>query len=429
MRALRMIGLAAIGMTSTAEAQTLGDAVDAAVRTNPTLESARLSAGASRQGRWQAWSAYLPQATLSGEIGAAEQTTRSENFLGQEVEETDQLSPTSAAVDFQQEVYAGGRRRALISAARARSEGADQAVRLAEQSVVFQVVQSYADVLLAQRAVETRQAFVQGFTVREDSTRRQLDVGVVTRTDLAQTLARQASAESGLVRSLADYEIAKAVYLEIVGERPESLAPLPPPPQAPDTLEYAVEYALQIHPALMQSEQVERQERAQYRVERSALLPNLTVFGSVSTQEEIAIPDYETDDARITARLSIPLFEGGLAWSRMRESRYQVRRAESDTEQVRRQIIRSVTAAWNDVNATRLALDQARAQVDAAQLALDGLEREHALGLRTITDVLDANDELLDSRLNLHQAESDVVVAAYALYAAMGALGEGVVPF
>ena len=120
--------------------------------------------------------------------------------------------------------------------------------------------------------------------------------------------------------------------------------------------------------------------------------------------------------------MSVPLFTGGLNASRVREAIAAEDQARLQVVQARRQVIEGVTTAWNNLLAARAVIESSREAVRANEIAFDGVEQEAFVGLRTTLDVLNAEQELLNSRLNLVQAERDLYVASYNLLQSMGVL-------
>ena len=106
----------------------------------------------------------------------------------------------------------------------------------------------------------------------------------------------------------------------------------------------------------------------------------------------------------------------------MAQARDNVQRAQAQGEATRRRVTSTVTSAWNDLDAARQAIVSTREQVEANQLAFDGAEQERDVGLRTTIEVLNAQQELLDSRVAQAQAERNAYVAAHGLLQAVGAL-------
>jgi outer membrane protein len=123
-----------------------------------------------------------------------------------------------------------------------------------------------------------------------------------------------------------------------------------------------------------------------------------------------------------SAVLSVPLYQGGQEYSRVRQAKQQAQLARQVLDDTRRQSQEAASRAWDTLNTARAQVNSTRAQIRASEVALDGVSREALVGSRTTLDVLNAEQELLDARVSLVRALRDLVVASYALAAATGRL-------
>lgn len=405
---------------------TLIDSVAAALSSNPSLESARLFAEGEREARVQARADYLPQASLGAD--AAQDWSRTRVGLGVGVpalESEEDYAPSNVAIDLAQQVYTGGRRSGVSEAARARVASADAQFSQAEQEIVLAAIGAHAGVALAQQTLLARETYARRFDERVRSVNRQLETGMLTRTDLAQTLTRQAIANVSVIRARADLDNARVAYSEVTGARPSELGPIVGVARPGDSAEALIDKSRAEHPLVRQGEAIERLARAQRRIERSALMPQMGLSGRYGRAENAGREDVDEDSASVRLSMSVPLFEGGYAGSRMRQARLDLARAEADTEAIRRAVARDILVAWNNLDAAERALGLARDRESAAREALAGVERERDFGLRTVVDVLNAYDELLAAELAAHTARSEVAVASYRLHGAAGTLTPG----
>lgn len=405
-----------------ASAQTLDEALASAQSNNPTLEEARLAVRAARENRTQAFSTYLPQVNLSASYGTSRLVTEQPNFLGIEQRDVEHTHPTVTTAQVTQQLYTGGRRGGQMRLARATHAGAQQDLRSVEQAIVLQTIDAYLRVRRDVEVLRLRQSHVDSLTQQYEGTERRLEVGEVTRTDLAQAQARLAGARASLASARSDLEASRANFVEIVGMESSTPAPLPPPPQTPTSLDDAIAMAAEVHPDLLGAEQDVRAARARVTIERSALLPQLSVVGRADRAQEQELQNQDLDGQSAVAQVSVPLFEGGYAWSRTRQSRINVDRAEAAAEGRRREIISDVISRWNAVASSREVLAAAQEQVSAAAFALEGAEREQGLGLRSTIDVLDAERDWQDAQIAQARADAQAAIAAYALLDAVGGL-------
>ena len=120
--------------------------------------------------------------------------------------------------------------------------------------------------------------------------------------------------------------------------------------------------------------------------------------------------------------LSIPLYQGGGEYSRVRQNRQAVRQQRDDLETAHRSVQELVTSSWERLLAATAAIDAFRAEVRANQIALEGVQQEALVGARTVLDVLDAEQELFTSQVNLVRAAREEILASYQLKLAVGQL-------
>ncbi|MDZ4692488.1 TolC family outer membrane protein [Terricaulis sp.] len=419
-RLLASLSLAPLFFASAAYADTLEDALATAYRNNPNLEDARLAVRSARENSTQAYAGYLPSLGLTSTYGVRQGETETVGIFGPATSDYD-LEPVTANVTLQQQLYTGGRRDGQVRVARAGIEGARHSLRSTEQDVLLAAVDAYVSVQRDERILRLRVEHVDALTRQLSGARRRLEVGEVSRTDVAQAQTRLAAARASLARAEADLASSRARYELVVGAPPAGLEPVEPP-QVPRTLDTAVGEAEARHPDILRAMAERRGAQAQIEVERSALRPQVSVVGRYSHETESSSPTDRNEGASAVAQLQVPLFEGGFARSRMRQGQINVGRAEARMEARRRQIVADVISSWNNLEAGRDIVAAAQEQVAAADQAVDGAERERGLGLRSTLDVLNAEEERRDARIALARAEAEATFASFALLASTGAL-------
>jgi len=419
-RLFASLSLAPLLLAPTAYADTLEDALTSAYRNNPNLEDARLVVRAAREDSAQAFAGYLPSLGVTSTYGIRHSETESTGIFGPTTSENE-LDPVTASVQLQQQIYTGGRREGEVTRARAGIEGARHGLRSTEQQVLLAAVDAYVSVRRDEEILRLRREHVEALERQLAGTRRRLDVGEVSRTDVAQAQTRLSGARAAVARAEADLESSRARYELVVGKPADALAPVEAP-ATPPNLQDAIAMAEHRHPEVLRAISARRAARAQVEIERSALRPQVSVVGRYDHAQDSSIEDDRSDSASAVAQFSLPLYEGGFARSRVRQGQINVRRSEARIEAQRREVVADVVAAWNALVAGRDIVASAREQVEAATQAVEGAERERGLGLRSTLDVLDAEQERRNAQIGLVSAEAESAFAAYALLASTGAL-------
>jgi outer membrane protein len=404
-----------------AQAQTLNEALTAAYENNPTLNAQRAATRQTDEGFVQARSGFLPQVSVSATYGARRVETE-QTFAGATTRTKNTTEPNSYGLQASQTLFAGGRRLAQLGLAEAQIDVAQETLRITEQQVLLSAVAAYVNVRRDQEALEIRLANVQLLEEQLRAARERFQVGVLTRTDVAQAEARLAGALAGVAGARADLESSKASYEQVIGAAPEGLTAPPAIAGLPKDLSEAVAMAVEASPVLQRAQFAESAARELVKIEGADLLPNLSIVGRIDRTFDQAGAGIGQDITSATAQLSIPLFEGGLVRSRTRAAKIGVDRAQAQVEEARRAVVAQVVEAWNDHQATLRVIDASRRQVEASRLALEGATLESEIGERTTLDVLNARQELLEAQLQLVRSERDSYVAANALLASMGML-------
>ncbi|HSG34639.1 MAG TPA: TolC family protein, partial [Sphingomonadaceae bacterium] len=131
-------------------------------------------------------------------------------------------------------------------------------------------------------------------------------------------------------------------------------------------------------------------------------------------------PPYSSTAATAGARLTIPIFEGGRPAAQERQA--QARQAAALEQEIgaERDVIAGVRASWSSWQAANAIIDSTATAVQAAELSLEGVRAENSVGNRTILDILDAQQELLRTQVQLVTARRNAYVAGFSLLAAMG---------
>ena len=120
--------------------------------------------------------------------------------------------------------------------------------------------------------------------------------------------------------------------------------------------------------------------------------------------------------------VSIPLYQKGTVYSRLRGAKQDARQSLQKLEETRRSVSEAAAKAWVSLETAKARIKSYSAQIKAAEIALEGVQREAAVGSRTVLDVLDAEQELLDAKISLVGANRDKVVASFQLKEATGQL-------
>ncbi len=400
-----------------ASAETLRDALTKAYQTNPTLTAARAQQRANDENVPIARSNALPDVAASGSY--TENVMRSSNSF------TSPIRQATVGLQLSVPIYQGGLIRNSVRGADARVESGRANLRDTEAQIFSQVVGAYMDVIRDQAIVALNRKNVNVLRVNLEATRDRFQVGDLTRTDVAQSEARLALSQSQLEQAESNLIGSRERYVQLVGEEPGDLDPPPPLPNLPATPDAAVTVALDHNPALLAAQRTRDATRFDTNVARAARLPKLSAVGSgsyvnyLNTLGTSAIAN-SSKSAAVGLQATIPLYQGGGPSAQVRQSQARESQAIEQVIGTERSIVqqtRSAYASWQALNANIVSQQTA---VDANTLSLEGVRAENSVGNRTILDILNAEQELLNSQVNLVSARRNAYVAGFSLLAAMG---------
>jgi outer membrane protein len=423
---------AAIGLTSalaplaSASAQSLEQALARAYAANPTLNAQRASVRAVDEQVPQALSGYRPIISATGDVGVNRSTTVTpvqQSILGPSggVERTTTY-PRGYGITAQQNLFDGFRTYNSVRSAESNILGAREQLRNTEQNVLFDAAQAYMDVLRDYAILDVRRNNVEVLGEELRAARERFQVGEVTRTDTAQSEARLEEARFAVSQAEAQLNTSRATYRQVVGEeigRPRAARSVDR--LLPKSLGAAIGLSQAQHPAILAAFHGVDAATLQIRVVEADLYPQVGLEAAfqrrfAESQGQIS----RVTTGSLVGRITIPIYQGGLPSSQVRQAKETAgqRRLEADVS--RDQVRQAVVSAWGTVQSTTAQITSAQAQIQASQTALNGVREENKVGQRTTLDVLNAQQELLNARVALIQAQHDRVVGVYALLSAVG---------
>jgi outer membrane protein len=399
--------------------QSLEAALSNAYRANPDLNATRANTRAVDEGVPSAMSGYRPRVTGSGDVGASSTANRSSGSRTS----TD-LNPAGFGLNVQQTLYNGGRTGNSVRAAESSVMAARETLRNSEQNTLLDGVTAYMNVLRDTAIFSLRQNNVGVLSEQVRQTKDRFGVGEVTRTDVAQAEARLAGARSDLALSQSNLRGSVARFKQVIGLDPKKLNPVQPvgAGRLPKSQGEAVNRALRDHPAIIAALHGVDAQSLQVKVVEGELLPTVSLTGNLSRRYDTQVQGDVRTSASVVGSISVPLYDGGSAYARTRQAKETLGERRMQVDSARDRVVAAVIASWALLEATRFQIEGAAAQVQAAEIALNGVREEYKVGQRTTLDVLNAQQELLNARVAQVTAQRDRVVASYSLLSATGQL-------
>ena len=413
------VALAGLALGFTAQpagAETLMDALAKAYATNPTLQSARATLRATDEGVAQAVSGWRPGVSVSGTASAKQQETSADP--GNKID----TNPKTLSLSVTQSLYAGGQTTASISSAENTVRAQRARLLTSEQTVLLNAATAYLNVLRDQAVVELNTKNEEVLSSQLEATQDRFNVGEITRTDVHQAESRLAGASADRIQAEGDLKSSRANYANLMGDAPGTLEEPRLALPLPGTLEEALTAAEDANPSVLAAVFDEKAARDSIDSTRGQLLPSVDLSGSASRSLDTASDNYWANAYEAKVTVSVPLYQSGSVYSKLRAARQTAAASRLTADQTKRDVAEQVRTAWETLVATRARIEAIKTQVRAAETALEGVQREASVGSRTVLDVLDAEQELLDARVNLVKSQRDETVAALTLLSSVGNL-------
>jgi len=399
---------------------TLREAMVEAYNTNPDLAGERANLRATDENVPIQRAAGLPGVNSTGSVSQSVYDTAGGVSPGRQ---------GTLGLDLSVPVFSGGSVRNSVRAAETRVEAGRSVLRGAEADIFTQVVTVYVDVIRDESIVRLNQQNVHALEVNLQATRDRFEVGDLTRTDVAQSEARYAQAQSQLRTAEARLIGSRENYIRVVGSPPGVLAQPPALPGLPGDVVTAERTALDNNPNLEAAKKNGDATRYDVDVARASRLPKVSVgvggnyynyLGSVSSQAAAAGFDKDGFGTTLGLQLTLPLFQGGRPAALIRQAQARRSSALEAVTFAERGVIAQARSSFATYQSALRVIESSRVAVEANRLSLEGVRAENSVGTRTILDILNAEQEFLNSQVQYVTAERDAYVAGFTLLAVMG---------
>jgi len=408
-------------------ADTLEGALVQAYQNNPTLNSQRAAVREADENVPAALSGYRPKVTVTASGG--EQTLSSLSKTGNSpatyLTQSGYNAPYGAGATISQTLYNGFQTANKTRLAESQVFAARETLRNTEQQVLLNAVTAYMNLLRDAAILDLQRRNVEVLQEQLRQTRDRFNVGEVTRTDVAQAESSLAQGRSQVLSAEATYTASLATYRQVIGANPGKLSAGTPVDRfSPNSVESAVSLGTAIHPTVTMAQYNVDAAVNQVKVAEGALLPTLSLQGSYTQNfmSASSLNVYQSYNASILGQLSVPIYQGGAEYAAIRQAKETLGQKRIDLGTARDQVRQAVVQSWGLLQSGKANIEATQAQVQAAEIALNGVREEARVGQRTTLDVLNAQQVLVNARVALVTAQHDRVVASYTLLASVGRL-------
>jgi outer membrane protein len=306
-----------------------------------------------------------------------------------------------------------------ISAAR-------EELRLVEQQILFQAITAFMGLLHAEELLEITSNKEKLLQTHYQAVERKFSLGEATKTDVAQYKSRLSRAVAEHVKAEGDLASAKASFETVVGEKADVLIMPIKAPELPSVeQEELQEIAQTEHPSILRQRYATAAAEKAISVSQAKILPSLALEASKTRSNEstsFTTGRQESSAGNIQMRLNVPLYQGGIEYANIRQSRENHIKSKQELRAAERLLLENLVKAIKQLKTAKANLDASRNSVEAATAAKEGMEREAQFGERTTLEVLDSIQELFETQINFSQAKRDEILSSYNLLAQIGRL-------
>lgn len=409
-----------------AHGETLQEALISAYNSNPRLMAERSRLREIDENYIQARAQGRMNSSLNGNLGLSLTRIPLSGALAEQNGSYGTFSrePASAQIQVIQPLYQGGRVKALKAQAQAGIMAARESLRNTEQALFLSVATAYSNVLRDEEAARIRRNNVRVLGRQQQAAQDRFDVGVGTRTDIAQARARLAAADIGLAQADAQLQISRAAFLRTVGHQPAQLSALPTF-VLPSTLETAKTLSRENNPQIIAAMFNVQAAEAGIKAAKSASKPTVSLNGTLGATRGQLAEISRAESGTIGAQFSIPIFAGGLNKSRVRAANEARTRLMFEVRDTERAVDEAMAQIWAQLDAAKRSFQASKIQVEAAEFAFEGVKIEQEVGTRSALDVLNAEQEVLDAKLAQLNSKAAVAEAEFRLLRTIGVFDSG----
>ena len=408
---------------SAVSAETFTEALKKAYNNNSELNAERESLKISEQELNISKGSYLPTVTLSGSK-SNEDTEKLTNRDGSDASITD-VDPTVKSITIEQTLLDFGRG-AELAKSKIGIELAKAKLLKKEQDILFKSIQAYTGLVSADEKLKINKSNVNLLDRQVETDRIRLERGNISLSDVAQSESSLAGAQAKLIQAENDFLTSKLNYENVIGKLNNTeLLDKSSITQVilPDTLNSAIEISKKNNPDLIISQLEYEQSKKETTNARSDLAPSAKLSFDRSKTDDVSATYDERDKDTLKATITWPFFSGGKNIASLKKNKSLELQKNLLLENMTTKNQTDVASAWSNYQSNQSLLNSVRAQVNAAEIASEGIVAEYNSGSdRTTLEVIQSNSLLLNAQISLADSERNYILSQFNLLKSVGLL-------
>ena len=411
-------------LISKVNAETFTQALKKAYEDNSELNAERESINISEQELKVSRSAYLPTITLSG--SQSEESTEKLTKQSGGDARLDDVDPTEQSITITQTLIDFGRR-AELEKSKIGLDLSKAKLLKKEQDILYKSIEAYTGLIAANEKFKINQSNVNLLDRQVETDRIRLERGQITLSDVAQSESSLAEAQAKLIQAESNLLIGLLNYKNVIGEisDPELLSKSSIIEiDLPSTLETAIELSKKNNPDLKISEFEYQQSRKDTSNAKSDLAPTATLSFDKSKTEDLSATYDEREKDVLKATVTWPFYSGGKNIATLKKNQSLELQKSLLLDDMIKENQTNVASAWSSYQSNQSLLNSVRSQVNAAEIASEGILAEYNSGSnkRTTLEVIQSNSLLLDAQISLADSERNYILSQFNLLKSVGLL-------
>lgn len=395
---------------------TLKDCIDYAMKNNITLKQAVLKKESATEDRKQSEAALLPSltATTNQSLGY------SPWMEGVNVKKGSYSG--TYGINAQWTVWNGGQNRNTVKSNELAEQQAELSAQETANSIQERIAQLYVQILYMNEAIEVNRQSLEASKKNEERGKTMLEVGKMSKADLAQLTAQRATDEYNLVNAqsnLANYKLQLKQLLEITDPSFDIAMPTANDEQALvaiPALQGVYEQALLTRPEVKSQELAITKSEIAIKSAKAGYLPTVNLTGGVGTSTSSRSDNgwgnqMKTNfDATVGVGVSIPLIDGRKNKTSVNKARIQREQALLSQQDVRKELYTTIEGFWLDAQSNQQKFRAAQVSVESEQQSYDLLSEQFQLGLKNIVELMNGKTNLLQAQQNKLQSKYTTIL-------------------
>ncbi len=395
----------------------LSDALENLYRLNPKIRYEREILMSKDELLPQALANFRPEISGYYEKGKIDTNSTGFNITSDGIR-----TETNKGIKITQRVFDGGSSLSEIQVSKNEILSQRFFLKSIEQEVFLEAIGIYADLATENSNLILQKKNVEVLKKQFELTEEQFEIGEVTRTDVSLAEARLSLAQSELLKSINNINSLKANFYSVFGVEPsEPKVKLPT-----NNLKYSIselkKIGLENNPNIKSISFKLRSNEMRIKSLKRKQLPSVKLEAEAKVNEGYFRTDSEREVLSAYAKIDIPIYQSGAASSKIRETRKQVFAEKELLKLEKKKFDYNIVSSKSTFDYSLSRIKAFKKQIDSNKIYLDGLKQELQLGERTTLDVLNGEQELLESELGLINAYKEYFLAYYEILFLIGKL-------